>query len=204
MVVKLMDATKSRKWQINLERGERDWVTSTAWWPACKSTCTSRSQVALPERWVSQRAQSQKRTQQMSNTTPRAMLQTGKAAAIFRHKDRWARSISRNTRPPLPVYHRWAGAGQQVQGERPSGGNAESAQFSSTWDSCAGEGPAKAPRAVPPSPCIVRNSDLQTWFGRVWTVLGQASPSWGHWRSAPNITSQARRNQTVVVYFLVL
>lgn len=119
MVVKLMDATKSRKWQITLKGGEWDWVTSTAWWPACKSTCTSRSQVALPERWASQRAQSQKRTQQMSNTTPRATLQTGKAAAIFRRKERRARSISRNTRPPLPMYHRWAGAGQQVQGDRP-------------------------------------------------------------------------------------
>lgn len=50
---------------------------------------------------------------------PRARFQMGKAVAGSRCKDRWARSIFNNTRPPLSLYHcrdaEWAQHGSSVQ-----------------------------------------------------------------------------------------
>lgn len=82
VVVKLMDATESRKWQITLQRWVRCNNLNCLMTTVQKQLYT-RSQVALPERWASQRTQTQKRTQQMSNTNPKSHPPNWKSRSNF-------------------------------------------------------------------------------------------------------------------------
>lgn len=71
----------------------------------CRSSCTSETQVSLTDRWVSQGAQTPGEPSTWATQTLKAMLQMGKAVAIPKCRDRWARSIFNNTRTPLCLYH---------------------------------------------------------------------------------------------------
>lgn len=96
-----MDTTEGREWQL---RREQDGIISSPGWPGCRSSCASETQGTLTDRGVSQWAQTPKRTQHIEQHKP-LKFQMGKAVAIPRCKDRWARNIFNNTRTSLCVYH---------------------------------------------------------------------------------------------------
>lgn len=96
-----MDTTEGREWQL---WREQDGIISSPGWPGCRSSCASETQGTLTDRGVSQWAQTPKRTQHIEQHKP-LKFQMGKAVAIPRCKDRWARSIFNNTRTSLCVYH---------------------------------------------------------------------------------------------------
>lgn len=186
-------------WQL---WGKWDWITSTAWWPGCRSSCTSRSQVAPPER--SQEGTNSKEDTADEQHKPREPPSKQERLQQFLGaRTDEQEGVSRNTRPPLSGCQCWAGAGSGFR-ERDHPTEMLQEPSSVPGVQLCWRGPTKAPTTTPPSPWIMKNSHLRKCFERVWTAPSQASPSRGHWPSAPNLTPQAKRNQTMGIYSLLL